>query len=427
MNKKLKVPLFDMIMCFSDAIDLVSQIVNGHHKRVAYIAASIAKEMGWSKEKQTDLVIAGALHDAGAFSLKERLDALNFEQSYHYEEIDACEHAESGYQLVKNFAPFSNIASLIRYHHVIWEERNETQLSSEPIPPASHLLHLADRVDVLINKNEEILDQKDKICKKIKGESGEMFMPELVEGFLSVAEKEVFWLDIVSPMLNQILAKKANQENIELNLERLRGLAILFSQIIDFRCEFTADHSSGVAATAEMLARLMGLTERECSMMEVAGYLHDLGKLAVPPEILNKPDKLTEHEFNIIKKHPFHTYRILERVQGLRKINVWASLHHERLDGTGYPFHYLEEELTLGSRIMAVADVFTAITEDRPYREGMSKEKALSVLKDMGQESALDLEIIAILQDNYDEINYTREVVQDREIKNYNNFPPEIC
>jgi HD-GYP domain-containing protein (c-di-GMP phosphodiesterase class II) len=156
--------------------------------------------------------------------------------------------------------------------------------------------------------------------------------------------------------------------------------------------------------------------------MKIAAYLHDLGKLAVPPEILNKPDGLSDIEFNTIKKHPFNTYRILERVESLEKINMWASLHHERVDGTGYPFHYKGKNLPVGSRIMAIADVFTALKEDRPYRDGMTREKTLSILEDMAKESALDSDIVLVLKQNYEEINHVRKKVQIKESRDYDSL-----
>jgi len=419
MKDELNIPLFEMIICLSEAIDLISQEVNGHHKRVAYIANSIATEMGLSEQEQRDLIVAGALHDAGAFSLRERLNALEFEESCEYDQGEKSEHAEMGYKLIKRFKPFAKIAPLIRYHHVLWDGGKGAEIDGDVIPIGGHILHLADRVDVLINKKIDILNQKDDICRRIERESNEMFIPEAVEAFLSLAKKEAFWFNTTSSNLTRILAKKSGSERINLNLDGLLSLARLFSDIIDFRCQFIATHSSGVAASAEILAELAGFKRKECVMMKVAGYLHDLGKLAVPPEILNKPAKLTKREFNIIKQHPFYTYRILDRVNGLEEINHWAALHHERLDGTGYPFHYNEDYLPIGSRIMAVADVFTAVSEDRPYRKGMRKDKVLNILKDMSSESALDAEIVLIIEQYYDEINRVRQFAQNQEIKKY--------
>lgn len=204
----------------------------------------------------------------------------------------------------------------------------------------------------------------------------------------------------------------AEPAKFRLDLEGLLGLADLFRRIIDFRSPFTATHSAGVAATAARLACLAGLSEMECRMMRAAGYLHDIGKLAVPAEILEKPGPLTEHEFNIIKQHAFHSYRIIESLPTLDVVNRWASLHHERLDGRGYPFHYSGRELSLGSRIMSVADVFTALTEQRPYRHAMEAAKALDVVRELGCASALDLEIVSLLASHLDEVDAERRAAQ---------------
>ncbi len=403
-------------MCLSNAMDLVSPSVVDHHKRVAYIASSIAAEMGLSEEKQEDLIMAGLLHDIGAISLKDRLDALNFE-------LESSAHAELGYRLIRTFPTFSNIASLIRFHHLLWDYGNGSSFKEEyPIPMICHILHLADRIAVLINRKDEILRQAKGIIEQIRGGSGEKFMPVLVDSFISLAQKEYFWFDAVSSSISQILTRRTRLATIELDLEGLINLSRLFGKIIDFRSRFTATHSSGVAAAAEALARLAGLTKLECDMMKIAGYLHDLGKLAVPAEILEKPGKLTWKENNIIKNHTYYTYRIIETVRNLDVINMWASFHHERLDGKGYPFHHKGKDIPLGSRIMAVADVFTAVTEDRPYRPGMSKGNALHTLQQMAKNSALDPGLVSILISNYDGINAIRRAAQAAESKEYKEF-----
>jgi HD-GYP domain-containing protein (c-di-GMP phosphodiesterase class II) len=416
MIKEPLIPLFNMVMCLSNAMDLINQAVVDHHKRVAYIALSIAAEMGLSIEEQNNLILAGLLHDCGAFSLKERLDLLQFDAENPYK------HAELGYILFKEFEPFSKIAILIRYHHTCWDEGRGSEFKGEEVPMGSYILHLADRVAVSIRREKEILGQVKGICEQIEKNSGTMFVPKLVDAFRNLSTKDYFWFDVVSPSISSILALRSRLATIELDLVGLLNLAKLFCQIIDFRSRFTATHSSGVTATSEALSRLIGFSERECQMMKTAGYLHDLGKLAVPTEILEKPAKLTENEFNVIKSHTFHTYRILETISALDVINAWASFHHERLDGKGYPFHHKGEDLSLGSRIMAVADVFTAITEDRPYRKGMSKEKALQVLQQMAQDSALDSNVVSALRIHYDEVNSIRIIAQAEASKEYQEF-----
>ncbi|MBT9132940.1 MAG: 3'3'-cGAMP-specific phosphodiesterase 1 [Firmicutes bacterium] len=416
MIKEPQIPLFDLVVSLSNAMDLVSPAVVGHHKRVAYIAFSIGAELGLPIEQQNELVLAGALHDSGAFSLRDRLDTLQFELENPHK------HSELGYLLFQSFEPLSNVALLVRYHHVPWNEGGGHEFKGKQVPMGSHLLHLADRIDVLINKQQEVLGQVKGIGERIKESSGKMFMPEMVEAFMRLATKEYFWLDVVSPSIDSILSNRVKLATIELGIESLLSLANLFSHIIDFRSRFTATHSSGIVASAEALARFVGFSERECQMMRIAGYLHDLGKLAVPTEILEKPAKLTEEEFNVIRSHTFHTYRTLEPIGDLNVINAWASFHHERIDGRGYPFHHKGQDLSLGARIMAVADVFTAITEDRPYRKGMTSDRALQVLRQMAENSALDSHIVSLLELHFDEINSLRVAAQEASVEEYQRF-----
>jgi HD-GYP domain-containing protein (c-di-GMP phosphodiesterase class II) len=249
-----------------------------------------------------------------------------------------------------------------------------------------------------------------------------MFMPRLVEAFNKLAKKEYFWLDASYTHLNETISRALSNELIELDVERQLSLTNIIRQIIDFRSSVTATHSSGVATVAEELGRLAGFSERECGMMRMAGYLHDLGKLAVPAEILEKPGKLTKKEFNVVRGHTFYTYRILEPIAAFSTVNNWASLHHERLDGTGYPFKIKGADLSLGARIIAVADVFSAITEDRPYRKGMSSKGALGVLQRMADNSRLDPIIVSLLSHNFAAIDSLRTAAQATAAEEYRQF-----
>jgi HD-GYP domain-containing protein (c-di-GMP phosphodiesterase class II) len=408
--------MFDMILCLSNAIDLVSPAVVNHHKRVAYIASVLSAELGLPQEDQMEVTTAGALHDIGAFSLKERLDTLNFEMRSPHQ------HGEAGYLLLRKFSPFLKVAPLIRYHHVPWRDGKGSEFGGCPVPVGSHILHLADRVDVLTSKKTEVLTEVGRICERIEKESGRLFVPDLVRAFLNSAKKESFWLDIVFPSIGQVLARRIRAATIELDLGSLLEMAKLFSQIIDFRSRFTAVHSCGVAATAVVLAGFCGFSEEECQMMRIAGYLHDLGKLAVPLEILESPNRLGEDDFRVIKCHSFFTCRILEAIGGLDVITQWASFHHERLEGEGYPFHFRDDDLPLGSRIMSVADVFTAVTEDRPYRRGLAEAEAIEILQEMARVSKLDSKIVSILIQHFEEIDSIRTAAQVAAHQEYEEY-----
>jgi len=193
-------------------------------------------------------------------------------------------------------------------------------------------------------------------------------------------------------------------------------------RIIDFKSEFTATHSSGVAAVGRSLATLVGFSRQECRMFEIAAYLHDLGKLAVPSEILEKRERLTQAEWGVMRTHAYYTYQILSPIEALNLVASWSSLHQERLDGSGYPFHVGEDDLPLGARVMAVADVFTGITENRPYRKGMAREEALGVLHGMVAKGELDARLVSLLETHFDAISRAREEAQAEAVREYGAF-----
>jgi HD-GYP domain-containing protein (c-di-GMP phosphodiesterase class II) len=212
-----------------------------------------------------------------------------------------------------------------------------------------------------------------------------------------------------------------------LDTEGIVGLSSMFARIIDFRSRFTAAHSSGVAASAEALAQFSGRPADECAQMRIAGLLHDLGKLAVPAELLEKPGRLSAEEMSLVRCHTYFTRRALENIGSFEAITSWGANHHERIDGNGYPYHVNGRELSAGSRIMAVADVFTAITEDRPYRAGMDQDSAKKVINDMTDRKALDPDIVALLMSNFTELNAIRAAAQSAAKREYGKISSKVA
>jgi HD-GYP domain-containing protein (c-di-GMP phosphodiesterase class II) len=198
----------------------------------------------------------------------------------------------------------------------------------------------------------------------------------------------------------------------------------LFREIIDFKSPFTAAHSSGVSACAGKLANLYGFTATDCELMKIAGNLHDIGKMAIPNAILEKSGKLTPAEFAIVKSHTYYTYHVLKPLAPISQIAEWAAYHHEKLDGSGYPFHRHSGELDFGSRIMAVADIYTAIAEERPYRSGMSHNQIYQVLKNAAVHQYIDSEIVALLLDNY---HIVSEHVRERQTTARSFYHNSFC
>lgn len=416
MHTTIKVNLFDMILCISNAIDLVNPIVHNHHNRVAYMSYRLAEEMGCSTDTQDKVMMAGALHDIGALFLTQHDFNLSFET------LAPGLHAYMSSIFLKNFEPFEHIAPIVCGHHTDWNFGLGVMPDGETISVAGNILSLADTIDSLIIRDQEILGQVSGIVHQIVGQSGGRFNPDIVDAFRRLATKEYFWLEVTAPYVSNLVRETSVVRVKELDLDALEAMSIMFSQIIDFRSRFTAVHSYGVGNIAQTLARLIGWSMEECRMIKIAGYLHDLGKFAVPVEILEKPGRLTEHEYNMVKSHAYHTYRILSSVPALKDIANWASMHHERPNGQGYPFHHTEKNLPLGAKIMAVADIFTALTEDRPYRQGMTKEQLLALFKKLGEEGTLDTRLVILIEENYQLLKTVCMQAQQEAIEEYEAF-----
>ena len=410
-SETVDVRLFDMVLCLSRAIDFLHPRISEHHLRVAYTAACLAEELGLAAGPIQDVLIAGALHDVAAVTSPIRHDlfekALADRHSGNaHRHDDLHRHGFDAYRMLRDFSPFALAASAIRFHHVDWNFGEGNTFRGEPVPLASHILRLADVVAVTPSDGVSILEQVGALRKRIDAGTGRLFHPDIVAAFGAIAEKESFWFDLTNRHKEDIIRRRFGVAQVRLDLDGLYSLSGIFGRIIDCRSPFTATHSSGVAATSEALAVRLGISASQTRLIGVAGYLHDIGKLAVPSAILDKPGKLTAEEMLVIKQHPYHTYQILAMVPGLETVNTWASLHHERLDAKGYPFR--ARTIPLGSRIIAVADIFTALTEDRPYRNGMERTQCLSVLDNLVAEGAIDGAIVAVLHHDFDEIHYIR-------------------
>lgn len=395
----------ELVMCLSKAVDLISPMVSDHHKQVTTVAYHLCNQLGLDEQEKKDILYAAMLHDIGILSLDERLQALDF----GFEEGNR--HAEKGYRLLSMYTPFSETAKIIRYHHTWWNNGNTVGIAGEDIPIGGYILHLADRVAAQIKSSKNVLGQAETITERIKEHSGGMFMPSMVDAFVSLSKKESFWLDIISGAKFAKIKREYSGDNFS-EEHKLLDLMKVFSKIIDYRSRFTATHSSGVAATARAIAELYGFSESDLRKIEIAGYVHDLGKLAVDPKILEKPDKLTKEEMEIVRTHTYYTNMVLYGIKDFDTIRRWGALHHERLDGNGYPFHYDKKKLSMGSRVMAVADIFVALAEERPYREALPPEKIMTILENNVTSGAIDGRLVNLVKNNYNFIDKRRTKAQ---------------
>jgi len=365
--------------------------------------------MGLPEEMIMDTVLAAILHDIGAFSIAERMCVVNA----LFDDSEYNQHALIGYKLLQDCKPLDQAATIIKYHHAHYKA------AARGVPLGSYIVRLADRLSLLLNDGSEILEQVPEIMKKIE-ENSQTFHPDTLAALRRLVPLEYFWIEACSTLINYALPSRMLRIKEVMNLDVLKSFARVFSRIIDFRSRFTATHSSGVAAVSLELATISGFSERECRMMEIAGFLHDLGKLTIPTEILDKNSALTYEEFNEMRKHSYYTYAILNKIKGFEQISTWAAYHHEKLNGDGYPFHVKGEDFSRLARIVAVADIVTAITEDRPYRQGMDSSNAISILRGMVKESSIDKSIVDLVEYDFSRINNVRRTAQEKSFHEYN-------
>lgn len=378
-----------LIKSLSTALELAVNGVHRHHWQTAVIADHIARAAEVEELERRSIVYAALLHDIGAASNWQERRRIQ-EPAYRASQ-SVFKHAEAGFWLLKEAPLLSEFAEAVRHHHDAWNGRNYSGTFGQQIPLAGRILHLADKIEVCIQSDRFILEQCDEIMAVVCAESGKAFDPKLIEVVKSLGKAESFWLDIVNPEYHERFFQELDvYGTVHYSLDDAIKIARIFSRIIDKMSRFTARHSQDVSQVAAFLAAGLGFSSDEVKAMRIAGLLHDLGKLAVPNEILEKSGPLNEREFRIVKQHTYYTYRILEQIDHFDMIAEWAAYHHETLDGCGYPFRIPGASLSLGSRIMAVADIFTALSEQRPYREPMEPEKVRRIMESMVENNKID-------------------------------------
>lgn len=166
-------------------------------------------------------------------------------------------------------------------------------------------------------------------------------------------------------------------KQLEANARDLRNaLVCSFNQLLDLRDLNTGVHSTRLAEWALRVARQLGVPEGSMPDIEMGALLHDIGKVGVPDGILNKPARLTDEEYAVVKRHPEFGWTVLRNLPGFERSSLFVLHHHENFNGTGYPAQLKESEIPIGSRIVSVIDAFDAMVSSRPYRRGLPFHEA---------------------------------------------------
>jgi len=398
---KFFINLHEAIFSLSDALDLVGVTHIHHGKRVAYMATECGKYLGWTHQRMDKLFQAAILHDCGVSrtSVHQRLAQLEWENEG--------EHCLLGAALLKTCPLMENLAPIVLHHHTHWSVLKDLDLPEE-VKLCANCIYLVDRVDVLslnfLIDESNLLLGREEIRNTILARRDDWFCPELVDAFLALSNSEAFWLSLENEHVNGYVSVWLSETKTrEMDFHELRSIVRIFSYIVDAKSSFTKSHSDGVAQLARHIGTLFNLSEERCEMLELAGLLHDIGKLRLPDQLLDKPGRLTAEEYIHIQRHSFDTYSIIKNVHGLEKISTWAAYHHERVDGSGYPYRLEGDGISLEARIVAVADVFQALAQKRPYRAPLPKEEIMDILNTLVTNNKLDPEVVMCIDNHIDD------------------------
>ncbi len=365
--------------------------LSNHSWNVAYLSLMISRGLGLPEDEVLDIFYCGLLHDNGFIEttlsfFKKRIfmskkDMLNYAESLSM-------HCEVGAENVRGF-PFKKLdEKIILYHHENWDGSGPFGLSGDNIPLGARIVRLADWIDTTFNINPYTPNTND-IIEAAKKLSGKLFDPYVVEGFLKISEREKFWFDIFT-LDASYLSSFLPENKILADWGYIFTLSDSFVKLIDSKSQFTGYHTTGITEKALIMADYYGYNTQRKFMFATAAALHDIGKLAIPTKILDKPGKLTTREFEIIKFHVYLTKRILRTIPHFEKVASWAGNHHEKLNGTGYPEKKKAANLSYECRLMAALDIFQALTEHRSYRRGMPAEEAIAMMREMVKVDLID-------------------------------------
>jgi putative nucleotidyltransferase with HDIG domain len=249
------------------------------------------------------------------------------------------------------------------------------RLHGEQAPILARILAVAQHLDIFA------LEQgRTRSIDTLVERSGTWFDPELVRIAVSLDREATLWTGCRSHEVHARVMDLEPGATRVIDANQIDQLCEAFSDVVDAKSSFTYRHSIGVMDAANGIAEQLGLSPARTQTIRRAALLHDLGKLAVPNTILDKPGELNASEWTVVKRHPAISQQILERIPSFAPIATIAGRHHERLNGTGYPLGLKSDQLSLDDRIVSMADVYGTLSEERPYRPALPAEKVISII-----------------------------------------------
>ncbi len=416
--------LSELMSALSYALDITEGQPEGHCIRCCWIGMNIGQKIGLPPEQLWELYYVLLLKDLGCSSNASRIcelyltDDLTFKRDFKW--VDGSlpqvlrfvlRHTGTATGIISRFKALADIfahgdeiaqeliqtrctrgadiARRLRFEepvamgihsldeHFDGHGRPEG-LAGDAIPIYSRIALLSQVIDIM-NSSAGAVSTLDEVSSR----KGSWFDPALVDAFSAVAKDEKFWQALNSPDVDKtILALEPGEFYKPLDDDFFDDIAEAFGQVIDVKSPYTAGHSARVGLYTMLLAEDLGISDHRRRWLKRGALLHDVGKLGVSNSILDKPGKLTDAEFESVKMHAVYTGKILGRIKPFEELAKVSSAHHERLDGKGYPLGLKSDDIVLETRIITTADIFDAITAERPYRAAMSIEKTLSIMQE---------------------------------------------
>ena len=390
----MKISMDSLCLLFAKSFDIIEAefvgVTQHHSLRIASLCARMGKLAGYGDDSLQALITCALFHDN---ALTEY--ALNKGED-KYKGIDLRMHCEYGQRNI-SWLPFAkSVDGYVLHHHS--SENGKGPFGVREFPHEAALIGAADLTDITHHlqtvKPSELNAVKDSIAAKI----GTFSTKKAVESLLAILDGEMLESlhdeNIRATMRQEYPAWDAQMED-----ESVLRLSRFISHIIDCKSIFTRKHSEQIANRAWIMGEYYGYTRGDNAKLYLAASLHDIGKIATPTAVLEKPGKLDKDEYRTIMEHVRYTYDWLGEVEGLGDIRLWAANHHEKLDGSGYPFGRRGDDLDFNSRLMACLDIYQAVCEERPYHPARSHEDTMPILYSMSERGLIDGKIVKDLDE----------------------------
>ena len=393
----MRLDFTDFLYAMSFALDAIEHELSGataeHGKRVAWLSMKMAEGMGLSEEQLVDFIGCAVLHDNAVIEYLQEEKKRQIVSAGSRDGDDTGISYLAGHAIIgeRNAAllPFrTGVKNVILWHHENADGSGALGLRQDQTDFRSEFIHVADAVDILYDlKNAEPAGFEE-IRKFVAGEAGHLFSDRAAAQFQKIAFEDILDLQAKGP--EALLKERLPAIWHDYSDEEIKAIAEFFAKIVDYKSPFTTAHSLGVAGKAKTMAEYYGWDADKTIRYYLAGAMHDIGKVVIGNEILEKPGKLNQWEYSVMKDHARASLQILGDIEGFEDITEWAANHHEKLDGSGYSRGLDASQLSFEERLMACIDIYQALTEDRPYKSGMSHAKTIAIMNSMVEEGKID-------------------------------------